>query len=126
VVAVLYWVTAICGLPIWLYFLTFAYPGLALTMLRSYTEHQAAVDPQHRTAIVESSTLLGLLFLNNNLHVAHHDQPDMPWYQLPAFYAANKDRMLARNGGFLFTGYGDVVRRFLFAPIDSPVLSKQP
>ncbi|MDE0942003.1 MAG: fatty acid desaturase [Alphaproteobacteria bacterium] len=124
VAAVLYWVNIICGLPIWLYILTFAYPGLALTMMRSYTEHRAAADPEHRTAVVEShglGSLFGLLFLNNNLHVAHHDRPAMPWYQLPSYYRRNREAFLAENDGFLFHGYSDVVRRFLFAPIDAPI-----
>ncbi|MDP6692410.1 MAG: fatty acid desaturase [Alphaproteobacteria bacterium] len=124
VTAVLYWATMICGLPAWLYILTFAYPGLALTMMRSYTEHRAAADANHRTAIVESPGLLGLLYLHNNLHVAHHDRPEMPWYRLPAYYGANKARFLDGNGGFFFRGYHDVIRRYLFAPIDAPVLPK--
>jgi fatty acid desaturase len=65
------------------------------------------------------------LYLNNNLHAAHHDQPSLPWYRLPAFYRANKDQFLDRNGGFFFAGYGAVFRRFLLAPIDAPVLQKQ-
>lgn len=123
--AVLYWVGAICGLPVWLYVLTFAYPGLALTLMRSYAEHRAAADPEHRTAIVEAAPVWRLLYLNNNLHAAHHDQPGLPWYQLPAFYRANREQFLARNNGFFFAGYGAVFRRFLLAPIDAPVLQKQ-
>lgn len=121
---VLYWIGVVCGLPIWLYVLSFAYPGLALTMMRSYTEHRAAADPNHRTAIVESPGLLGLLYLHNNLHVAHHDQPAMPWYQLPAYYRSRKEHFLKENGGFLFRGFTGVIRRYLFAPIDAPVLPK--
>ena len=124
VAGVLYWVNVICGLPVWLYILTFAYPGLALTMMRSYTEHRAAAEPDHRTAIVESrglGGLLGLLFLHNNLHIAHHDQPAMPWYQLPAYYRSKRAMFLEENDGFLFHGYRDVMRQYLFAPIDAPI-----
>ena len=124
VTAVLYWVSVICGLPVWLFVLTFAYPGLALTLMRSYIEHRAAAAPGQRTAIVESNTLLGLLYLNNNLHAAHHDAPSLPWYRLPAYYAGKKEQFLRENGGFFFTGYGDVIRQYLFAPIDTPVLPK--
>ncbi len=122
VATVLYYVNVICGLPIWLYILCFAYPGLALTLLRSYIEHKAATDAEHRTAIVESPGLFSLLFLNNNLHAAHHDVPDLPWYQLPAHYRGNKEKYLARNGGFFFAGYSDIIRQYLFAPIDAPVI----
>lgn len=120
---VLYWVTVICGIPVWLYILAFAYPGLALTLMRSYIEHQDAADPDHRTAIVECQTLLGVLYLHNNLHVAHHDVPGLPWYELPAYYAEQRDEILVKNGGYLFRGYRDVVRNYLFAPIHLPVLA---
>ncbi len=125
VAAVLYWVSVICGLPVWLYVLTFAYPGLALTLMRSYIEHRAAVAPAQRTAIVESNIVLGLLYLNNNLHAAHHDAPSLSWYRLPAYYRSKKDYFLAENGGFHFTGYGNVIRKYMFAPIDAPVLPKR-
>ncbi|MBT3370977.1 MAG: fatty acid desaturase [Rhodospirillaceae bacterium] len=125
VAAVLYWVAIVCGLPIWLYVLTFAYPGLALTMMRSYCEHLAADNPDHRTAIVESPTPLGLLYLNNNLHIAHHDQPGMPWYKLPAYYQKKKADFLSENNDLIFQGYSGVIRQYLFAPIDTPVLPEQ-
>ena len=32
-------------------------------------------------AIVEGSWILGPLFLFNNLHALHHEDPAMPWYQ---------------------------------------------
>ncbi len=121
-VVVLYWVTVVCAIPLWLYILAFAYPGLALTLMRSYIEHQDAVDPEHRTAIVECQTLLGILYLYNNLHVAHHDMPSLAWYRLPAHYAAHREEILQRNGGYLFRGYRNVVRNYLFAPIHHPVL----
>ncbi len=122
VTGVLYWVSAVCGMPIWLYVLCFAYPGLGLTLMRSYTEHRAAADPDHRTATVESPTLMALLYLNNNLHVAHHDQPGMAWYHLPAYYASMKEEFRKENDGFVFDGYRDVIRQYMFAPLDTPVL----
>ena len=33
--------------------------------------------------VVEACPLLALLYLNNNLHAAHHRWPRLPWYQLP-------------------------------------------
>jgi len=123
VAGVLYWVAVICGMPIWLYVAAFAYPGLALTLMRSYIEHQDAADPDHRTAIVECQTLLGILYLYNNLHVAHHDVPGLPWYRLPGYYVANRAEILTRNGGYVFHGYRNVVRNYLFAPIHLPVLA---
>lgn len=104
------------GVPIWLYALFAAYPGVSLIMVRSYIEHRAHAEPKMRTAVVESGPFFSLLFLNNNLHRVHHEQPTTPWYELPALYWAERDRYLADNGGYLIRGYSEVVRRWLTAP----------
>ncbi|MEE8173125.1 MAG: fatty acid desaturase [Alphaproteobacteria bacterium] len=118
--AVLWWTIAICGIPFWAYFALFAYPGMSLTLMRSYLEHRPAGEQAGRTAIVERAPLFGLLFLNNNLHALHHDQPFLPWYALPAAYRNQRSDVLARNGGYVFAGYLDVARRYLLKPKDSP------
>jgi fatty acid desaturase len=74
--------------------------------------------PQHRVAVVERAPILGLLFLHNNLHVAHHDRPGAPWHRLPALYARDRERLLSANGGLVYDGYGEVLRRFLLTPHD--------
>jgi len=114
-------VSGVAGLPWWQYLLFFAHPGLALTMVRSFYEHRAADDKYHRCAAVESGPFFGMLFLYNNLHVLHHLKPTMPWYEMPAYYRANRDELIAHNGGYVFSGYGEVVRRFLFRPTFTPV-----
>lgn len=102
-----------CGMPVWQYILLIAYPSIALALVRSFCEHQAAEDIGHRTILVEASWFWSLLFLNNNLHIAHHEQPRIAWYRLPTFYAAEKARLVARNGGYLKMGYGDIFRNYL-------------
>lgn len=114
-------VFAVCGVPIWLYALGFVQGGLALTLIRSFAEHRAAQDVARRTAVVENSALLGPLFLFNNLHAAHHRWPRVPWYRLPALYRAERESLLAANGGLVYAGYGEVARRFLFRHHDTPV-----
>lgn len=121
VVAVLYWAVGVCGIPLWAYVLFFAYPGLSLTMLRSYAEHRPAEDPAWRTATVEAGPAMRLLFLNNNYHVAHHALPALAWYEIGPWHRANRAAMIERNGGYLFTGYAEQVRRFLFTPKDQPI-----
>jgi fatty acid desaturase len=121
VALVLYWVVVLCGVPFWAYALLFVYPGLSLTLLRSYAEHRPAETQDHRTAIVEADPLTRLLFLNLNLHVLHHEQPILPWYVLPAVYRTERQALLKRNGGFRFSGYGDMARRYFFRPKDRPV-----
>lgn len=112
---------AICGIAPWTYLLVFVYPGTALLLVRSFAEHRAEVVSAHRTAVVEGSPVMGLLFLNNNLHAAHHAHPTLPWYRLPAWYRAHREELLAGNGGLVYRGYGDVVRRFLLRRHDRSV-----
>ena len=116
--AVLLWVLYVCQMPFWTYFWAFAYAGTALAMVRSYAEHRAEDAEEHRTAIVENSYVFGILFLFNNLHVAHHIRPAMPWYRLPGFYRRNREALIARNGGLVYNTYADVARRYLLRPHD--------
>ncbi len=120
VVVVLFWVVVVCGMPLWLYLLGFVYLGAAITRLRSYAEHRYAADYEERTAIVENSRLFGLLFLFNNLHVLHHQRPGLPWYRLPATYRKERDALIELNGGLVYNGYGDVIRRFFLRYHDDP------
>jgi fatty acid desaturase len=105
---VLVWVLSVCGMTIYEYIAWFAYPGLSLTLLRSFAEHQASNRDDERTVMLESGPLLSLLFLNNNLHAAHHAEPDLAWYRLPE---------RARNrvpDGYEVRGYGRLAARYLF------------
>jgi|GEM_PF-6095703 len=82
---------------------------------------KAAEDVGHRTILVEASPFWSLLFLNNNLHIAHHERPKIAWYLLPAFYRAEKQRLVARNGNYLKLGYGQIfVAYFFHAKEDMP------
>lgn len=117
-VAVVGWVSGVCGLPLWEYALLFVYPGCGLALVRSFAEHRAADRVEHRTAIVEQAAVLGLLFLNNNLHVVHHQRPGLPWYEIPAAYRRHRESLIAGNGGLVYRGYAEVAARFLFTPHD--------
>jgi fatty acid desaturase len=114
-------ISGICGMPWWQYCLWVAYPGLSLSLLRAFTEHRAAEDSQERTASVESNVVFGLLYLYNNLHVAHHLRPTMAWYDLPRFYRANRADLLNHNAHFVYQGYTQLALRYLFVPVFSPV-----
>ncbi len=110
-IPVVWWVTVVAGLNPLLYVFAVAYPGYGLLTLRTFAEHQAADAHEERTAVVEDSGFFGLLFLNNNLHAVHHLHPSAAWYELPAIYRDGKERFLARNGGYLFTSYWDLLRQ---------------
>lgn len=56
-----------------------------------------------------------LLFLCNNLHVAHRAQPTVPGYEQPKLIRENRERFLAENDGYLFRSCGEVSRRHFLA-----------
>lgn len=118
VVPVILWLTLVCKMNLLEYLYSFVYPGTAILLLRSFAEHRAVKEVKHRTAIVERAHVFGLLFLNNNLHAVHHRHPTLPWYDLPAKYEENREEILNENGGLVYDGYGDVLKRFLFTPHD--------
>ncbi len=114
-----------CGMPLLKYILLVAYPGVSLALIRSYCEHQAAENVDHRTIIVEASPFWSLLFLNNNLHVAHHEKPALAWYKLPQFYREERQALIHRNNGYLMRGYTEIFRRYFLKakePIPYPDL----
>ena len=119
--AVVAWITVVADMSIWVYLACFVLPGLSLTLVRSFAEHKAADTPLERTAIVEAGSFFSLLFLNNNLHYAHHRRPDLPWQALPQYYRRHRDALLRENGGLCYTGgYRELASRFLTRPVDRP------
>ncbi|UUX50757.1 fatty acid desaturase [Nisaea acidiphila] len=114
------WVLLVCEMSLWTYLLCFAYPGTSLLLLRSFAEHHAAPEPEDRTAIVEAEPPFALLFLNNNLHVAHHDKPGVPWYRLPRYEAVRRLNT-ARPSERIYRGYREIARHWLFRAKESPV-----
>ncbi len=122
VAVVLGWV-ALAPMPVWAYLVS-VWLGLGLLKIRTFLEHRAHVRASGRTVIVEDRGPLALLFLNNNLHVVHHMHPDVPWYRLPALYAARRAHYLSRNGGYRYRSYAEVIHaHFLRAkdPVPHPL-----
>jgi fatty acid desaturase len=114
-----------CGMPVWQYLLLIAYPGISLALVRSYCEHQAAEQVGHRTIIVECSPFWSLLFLNNNLHLPHHEKPAMAWYKLPEFHKVERARLITENNGYVMS-YAEIFRRYFFVakePLPYPDMS---
>ncbi|APE45461.1 fatty acid desaturase [Sulfitobacter alexandrii] len=110
-------VVTVAPLSVWTY-LAACYGALSVLKIRTFLEHQAHARASARTAVVEDRGLLALLFLNNNFHVVHHMHPQVPWYRLPAVYAARRDKFLRRNQGYVFRSYAEVFRRYLFVAKD--------
>lgn len=115
-VAFVVWiVTSLFGVPIWLYLLVPAWAGHGIIAIRTYAEHQWSDVPEGRTIIVERS-LLSVLFLNNNLHLVHHQKPNVPWYQLPALYWSKREEWVQKNDGYVYANYLALFMRFGFRP----------
>ena len=97
----------------------------SLNMMRSFAEHKTLDTESTRTAMIDAGWLMGLLMLNNNLHIAHHDEPSAPWYEVPAVAKrTNAYERAAKIGSLYKGGYGEIIRRFTFKPYDQPVYSK--
>lgn len=111
-IAIIAWLR-FASFPVVHYALLCVLPGIALGLLRSFAEHRADSLGPSRAATVRSRGPLALLFLNNNLHAAHHAQPELPWYALPA---AERTRHARPEPSY--AGYRTVLRRHLFAPND--------
>ncbi|WP_296765238.1 fatty acid desaturase [Sediminimonas sp.] len=116
-VPVIWWLAAVAQMPVWAYLLS-AYGALSILKIRTFLEHQAHERARGRTVIVEDRGPLALIFLNNNLHVVHHMHPRVPWYRLPALYAANRARYLACNEGYAYRSYREVFRHHFWRAKD--------
>ncbi len=123
---VLAWVMGVCGISFAAYLLLFVYPGIALSLLRSFAEHQAALETNERSVIVDAAWPMALVYLNNNLHILHHLEPGVPWYRLPARYRQQRETLLSANGGYRFSGYAEIIARYLLWPKEPPLHPLEP
>jgi len=112
--ALLVWLCRVCHIPLSVYLLLVVYPSISLTHLRSFAEHRADDHSPLRTNVVEADPFWALIFLNNNLHVAHHAYPHVPWHELPDLWRGMRDSTVRL--GRVFQGYGEVVREYSFRP----------
>ena len=115
------WTAGVCEMSIAAYVALFAWPGLSLTLLRSFAEHEPAAKEDRRTVIVESGLFGSLLYLNNNLHAVHHAFPGLPWHAIPAARRAHRDRFDGPEGPRVHRGYAAIARRWLLRPRDCPI-----
>jgi fatty acid desaturase len=117
-IPVVLWLHYVCHMPIWLYLVAMVVPANGIQLIRSFAEHRARPSARERIAVVEGSWILGPLFLFNNLHSLHHESPTTPWYRYIKRYRQNRERLIAENGGLVYSTYFDVARRFMFRPHD--------
>ncbi|MBP4001109.1 fatty acid desaturase [Pseudomonas koreensis] len=119
-VLMLFFIARYSVLPVWHYLFLISVPALSISMVRSYYEHRPHERPEQRTVLNEAGWPWRWLFLNLNFHLVHHDLPKLSWYDLPKAYRMRREQWVARSGGFLVQGYGQLWRRHGIKPIDSP------
>ena len=113
---VLYWTVGLCHIHLGIFLALVVYPSISLAQLRSFAEHRADANARKRTRVVESNPVLALLFMNNNLHIAHHAHPQLPWHQLPSAWKRMRDSV--RDPALVIQGgYREVFRRYFFRPL---------
>ncbi len=125
VTPVLLWLD-ILGVSILTYLLLAVWPATALLLLRAYAEHLPKEQIEERSAIVSSGKFMGLLYLNNNYHRVHHDDPNLPWYHIPHRY---RERYATQSGDHMIQGYWMLFRHHAFRPrypVAHPVLRTHP
>ncbi len=101
-------------------YLAVIYLSISGIRLRSFVEHRWMPDGKSKTATVHAAPPLALLFLNNNLHTAHHAAMRTPWYQLPRISSQMNADEIAASGAGLYSGYFDVARQYGIKPFDQP------
>jgi fatty acid desaturase len=121
VAALTWWLDTACGIPAWCFVLGVGYSSLSLGSIRSFHEHRAAHQVEHRTVLNEAGWFWRLLFLNNNYHAVHHDLPHVPWFGLRKVYQMSRAQYVERSGGFLVQGYAEWFRRYALTPVAHPV-----
>ena len=121
-VVVVYFVRSFAGMPLWQFALGTTYGGRILNAIRPFPEHKYQSDTEVRTAMVMAGPFMSLLMLNNNLHVAHHEEPGVAWYEVPNMSARVNAVERARDAGLLYEGgYAEVFRKFSFKPMGAPL-----
>ena len=121
-VVVVYFVRSVAEMPLWQFALGTTYGGRILNAIRPFPEHKYQSDTEVRTAMVMAGPFMSLLMLNNNLHVAHHEEPGVAWYEVPNMSARVDAVERAREAGLLYEGgYAEVFRKFSFKPMGAPL-----
>lgn len=117
VLPVLYWLAAFGEISAGAYLLA-CYGGISVLKVRTFLEHQAHENSNGRTVIIEDGGFFAFLFLNNNLHALHHEDPGLPWFELPRAYRQSRAEILDRNSHYIYRNYGQIFRRYFLKPKD--------
>ena len=121
-IALVLYLVSLSSMPLWQFALGTLYGGRILNAIRPFPEHKYQSGIETRTAMIMAGPFMSLLMLNNNLHIAHHGEPWVPWYRYSSLMQRVNAVQRAREAGVLYEGgYAEVFRKFSFKPVDSPV-----
>ncbi len=101
------------GLAIWI--------SQSYIKMRSFAEHRWMPNGELRTATVSNRGPLALVFLNNNLHTAHHADMRLAWYKLPSYSRETDAVQRSASGPGWYRSYVALAVRYLVRPFDQPV-----
>jgi fatty acid desaturase len=78
-------------------------------MQGNFKEH-IFVDPDeywnnYKSTVTCINAPSNALTFNTGYHVEHHEEPGLPWYQLPELFLKNIEKH-AKNDSFVFSGIG--------------------
>ena len=98
------------------YLLFVCIPSTILLMLRTYIEHRLEADKAHQSVIVESGTIMSLMFLYNNYHAIHHAYPKLSWYLIKGCFEKDRNKWILKINNYYFLNYFEIFRKFSFKP----------
>ena len=101
-VAFVVYLVSLSSMPLWQFALGTVYGGRILNAIRPFPEHKYQSGVETRTAMIMAGPFMSLLMLNNNLHVAHHEEPWVPWYRYNSLMNRVKAVERARAAGILY------------------------
>ncbi|MBT4441721.1 MAG: fatty acid desaturase [Oceanospirillaceae bacterium] len=110
----------------WQYLVFCVWPGLSLTLARSYAEHRPGNNNHERCAIIEGSWFTRVLFMNVNIHQVHHEFPKLPWFMVYPHWQRHRQAIIKRNGGYYYRGYWSLIKQTLWRQKDSPIYPEKP
>ena len=110
----------LCHVPAWALCVGTLQVGTSTILFRSFAEHRWTQSGT-RSAVVRAGLPWSLLYLNNNLHAAHHCEPHVAWYRLPDLAAILGAETMAAEGAGWYRSYFHVIRKFAFRPFCQPL-----
>ena len=114
------------GVVWWQYIILCVWPGLSLTLMRSYAEHRPGNTNHERCVVIEGSWFTRLLFMNVNIHQVHHEFPHVPWFMVHGHWLRYRQSILVSNGVYFYQDYWSLMMQTMVRQKDSPMYPKKP